>query len=114
MSYPATAKAEGPEPVMHAPVEGVQEVKYDIYATERRGDDIYTSEKREEVESSSLRKRDVESTETDIKVEQGVNGSEELSEEEEEKPGKIKMFIMRHEKEIRVAIHVIIGAVMTG
>jgi hypothetical protein len=109
MSY--TPEKKELEPVMHAPVEGAPS-----YAgSQRRGfvsDDIYPGERRSSERGDSLKKNDVESNETDIKVEQGLGESDVLS--GEDKPGKIKLFVARYAKQIRVAIHAAIAVVMTG
>jgi hypothetical protein len=109
MSY--TSEKKEPEPVMHAPVEGAPS-----YAgSQRKGfvsDDIYPGERRSAERGDSLKKNDVESNESDIKIEQGMGDSDVLS--DEDKPGKIKMFVAAYAKEIRVAIHAAIAIVMTG
>lgn len=74
-------------------------------------DDIYHEDRKVE-RVDSMRKNDVESTEVDVKTVRGMNGSDVVSEDEE--PSKLKLFVARHAKTIRVSIHVLLGALMTG
>lgn len=112
MSYTHDEMTEGPQPVRHASAEGGPYQRSNAsHRVEPMADDIYPDESKEAVERSSSRKQDVESNETDIKAED-IEGGDVLS--EEERPGKVKAFIARHAKAIRVGIHITIAVVMTG
>lgn len=69
-----------------------------------------TTEKNVSTDHDSLRKVDVESNDSGV----GKVHQDEVIQSEEEEMGTIKKFIARYRKEIRIAIHVIIGVVMTG
>ncbi|KFY56258.1 hypothetical protein V496_06746 [Pseudogymnoascus sp. VKM F-4515 (FW-2607)] len=72
-----------------------------------------TKEDKASSDRDSLRKLDLESNDTDeVKVaqEEVVRGEEE----DERQPGKIKQFMAKYRKEIRIASHVLFGVVMTG
>ncbi|KFZ04309.1 hypothetical protein V502_10246 [Pseudogymnoascus sp. VKM F-4520 (FW-2644)] len=73
-------------------------------------DGMYPTENKVSTDRDSLRKVDLESNDTE---EVKVHETEELRNEDEE-PGTIKKFIEKYRKEIRIAIHVLIGVVMTG
>lgn len=75
-------------------------------------DDGPTTENKASTDRDSLRKLDVESNDTD----EGKVGKVHLDEEvrSEDEPGAIKKFITKYRKQIRIAIHVLIGTVMTG
>lgn len=73
-------------------------------------DGMYPTEHKEgSTDNDSMRKRDLESNDSDPNVQE-----EEEMRSEDEKPGKIKEFIEKYRKEIRIATHVLIGIVMTG
>lgn len=72
-----------------------------------------TKEDKASSDRDSLRKLDLESNDTDeVKVaqEEVVRGEDE----DERQPGKIKQFMAKYRKEIRIASHVLFGVVMTG
>ena len=69
-----------------------------------------TTDNKASTDRDSLRKVDIESNDTD---EVKVDRVEEVRSEDEE-PGAIKKFIAKYRKQIRIAIHVIVGTVMTG
>jgi hypothetical protein len=89
--------------------------KMDSHAFSTPSDDIHTHTENKPLagSSSSLRKGDVESNETDIKVEKGVEGSDVAS-EEDANDGKVKQWVARNAKGIRIGIHAAIFVVMTG
>lgn len=61
----------------------------------------------------SLRKVDLESNDTNDAKSVKVYEDEAVQSEDEE-PGKIKQFMAKYRKEIRVASHIVFGALMTG
>jgi len=79
--------------------------------SEPASDDIYSQDRSVE-RVDSLKKRDIESSETDIKAGRAVEDSDVLG--DEEKPGKVKAFVATHAKQIRIGIHALVAAVMTG
>lgn len=76
-------------------------------------DGMYPStDNKASADRDSLRKVDLESNDTDVKSAKVYE--DEGVPSEEEKQGKIKQFIATYRKEIRVACHLVFGALMTG
>ena len=71
-----------------------------------------TTDNKASTDRDSLRKLDVESNDTEEGKVAKVHLDEEVRSEDE--PGAIKKFIAKYRKQIRIAIHVLIGTVMTG
>ncbi|OBT41763.1 hypothetical protein VE00_07985 [Pseudogymnoascus sp. WSF 3629] len=71
-----------------------------------------TTENKASTDRDSLRKLDIESNDTEEGKVAKVHLDEEVRSEDE--PGAIKKFIAKYRKQIRIAIHVLIGTVMTG
>ena len=119
MQHSSAEVIEGVERAGHAPGTATTATEMDAARLRNGGgsvrahpvdDGMYPTENKVSTDRDSLRKVDLESNDTE---EVKVHETEELRSEDEE-PGTIKKFIAKYRKEIRIAIHVLIGVVMTG
>ncbi|KFZ20270.1 hypothetical protein V501_00236 [Pseudogymnoascus sp. VKM F-4519 (FW-2642)] len=120
MQHSSAEAIEGVERAGHAPgTTGTTAMETDATRLRNGGgsvrdDGMYpTTDNKASTDRDSLRKVDIESNDTDdVKV--GKVHQDEEVRSEDEQPGAIKKFIAKYRKQIRIAIHVIVGTVMTG
>ncbi|OBT68824.1 hypothetical protein VE03_02185 [Pseudogymnoascus sp. 23342-1-I1] len=116
MQHSSAEVIEGVERAGHAP--GTTATETDaarLRSGAHPGDDgMYpTTDNKVSSDRDSLRKADLESNDTE-EVKTAKVHEEEVQSEDERQPGKIKQFMAKYRKEIRIASHVLFGAVMTG
>ncbi|OBT81326.1 hypothetical protein VE02_10275 [Pseudogymnoascus sp. 03VT05] len=122
MQHSSAEAIEGVERAGHAP--GTTATETDSTRLRNGGgsvranpvdDGMYpTTDNKASTDRDSLRKLDLESNDTEEGKVAKVHLDEEVRSDDEQPPGAIRKFIAKYRKQIRIAIHVLIGTVMTG